>query len=293
MLHTDGALSLTEGGEVKWSDSMCRLIFNEEKASSERIDQLFPNSLGAGVGMKTFFALPINFQQNLIGSLCGASTRRQSLNEDDLKRLRLIASAISYQIGQWQRLVKLQQKLELADQQKHNLQKLANTDPLTNLYNRRGFARCWKQCVDQHNLSPTHSAVLAIDVNEFKRLNDQFGHDLGDQVLCSLSEVLHTIRRESDFASRTGGDEFILVLPDTSANGAQILAERLQTEFQNSLLSKNIQVTLSIGIAHSQVGLNEDMLLLADKALYQAKALPTEHIVRLNWKTTSSLITEP
>lgn len=285
VLQTDGALALTEGGEVNWSDSMCRLIFNEEQASSDQIDQLFPQSLGAGIGMKTFFALPVNYQQNLVGSLCGASTRRHSLSADDLKKLRLISSAISYQIGQWQRLVKLQQKLELADQQKQNLQKLADTDPLTNLFNRRGFARSWQTCVRQLKQAPTHCAVLAIDINDFKQLNDQFGHDLGDQVLCSLSDVLQNLSRASDFASRTGGDEFILVLPDTHIHGAQALAERLQNEFQSNLSNKNLTAGLSIGIAHSDVGLDEEMLLLADKALYQAKAEPSKKIIWLKWPT--------
>lgn len=283
VLHTDGALALTEGGEVNWPDSMCRLIFNEEQASSDQIDQIFPQSMGAGVGMKTFFALPVNYKQNLVGSLCGASTRRQSLSDDDLKKLRLISHALSYQIGQWQRLVKLQQKLELADLQKQDLQKLADTDPLTNLFNRRGFARCWRSCVAQLKLAPKHSAVLAIDVNEFKQLNDQFGHDIGDQVLCSLSDILQNLSRESDFASRAGGDEFILVLPDTSSNGAKTLAERLQTEFQSSLSNKNLNASLSIGIAYSEIGLDEDMLILADKALYQAKAQTSKNIMCLNW----------
>lgn len=285
VLHTDGSLALNEGAEVNWSDSMCRLIFNEKQVSSDQIDQLFPSSTGAGIGMKTFFALPVNYKHNLIGSLCGASTKRQSLSDDNLKKLRLIADAISYQIGQWQRLVKLQQKLELADQQKQNLQTLAETDPLTSLYNRRGFARCWQDAVEQAEQSRQSSAILAIDIDEFKQLNDNYGHDLGDQVLCTLSDVLRTLIRESDFASRAGGDEFILVLPDTNLDGAQTLANRLKNEFQTALPKKNIQTALSIGIAHSDIGLDENMLLLADKALYQAKSHSSKHIVCLNWPT--------
>ncbi|HEY9018863.1 sensor domain-containing diguanylate cyclase [Thiomicrospira sp.] len=289
VLHTDGALALKEGAEVDWSDSMCRLIFNEEQVVSDQIDQLFPLSTGADLGMKTFFALPVNYKQNLIGSLCGASTRRQSLSEDDLSKLNLIAKAISYQIGQWQHLVKMQQKLEQADQQTQNLKKLAETDPLTELYNRRGFARCWKDSLDQTEKRPQNSAILAIDIDQFKQLNDHYGHDLGDQVLCTLSDLLRRLIRESDFASRAGGDEFILVLPDTNLNGCQTLANRLQSEFSNALIDQTvltdqtIKTGLSIGIAHSQTGLHEDMLLLADKALYQAKALASKHVVCLSW----------
>ena len=151
---------------------------------------------------------------------------------------------------------------------------LSQIDPLTNIYNRRSI----NQCLDEFDQSdePTHAVVL-IDLDHFKNINDQFGHHKGDETLRAVSEVLSQQIREDDTVGRFGGEEFILVLNHSTLNQAYSIAERCrQAICKIELMSdhnETIRVTASFGIAIAKYGTKQqDLLTQADKALYQAKA---------------------
>ena len=271
----DDVLNIAAGSEVEWQDSMCRKLFNDDAWMNNTIAQSYPYSAGAKLGMATFFALPVQYKNSTIGSLCGASKEYKEMTEAQLTQLQLIASAVSWLIAQWQRLLKLQQRLQLTrlrlqrvKEDRESLKQLAGQDPLTGLLNRRGFADLWQSCTEQ-DAREGEIAVVALDFDNFKQLNDNFGHQAGDDALSALGQILQQHIRDYDFAARLGGDEFLLVLPGCKRLEAVHIAERIQLQYRQTAYGQFH--TISVGIAVSKVGAFDDVILLADKALYKAK----------------------
>lgn len=164
-----------------------------------------------------------------------------------------------------------------ADQQ---LLRFASEDSLTGLPNRRTVMQALQQALDQHAKQPQNLAVLLMDIDHFKRVNDQCGHPMGDQVLAALGQILRQQLRPLSVAGRYGGEEFIVVCPDTTAEQAVQLANRLCDEARNQLrashASRSWPVTISVGIstmaaADSPIPSSDALLDQADQALYQAK----------------------
>ena len=271
----DGEINIVAGDEIDWHDSMCRLIFNDEGWIQSRVAKVYPDSVGAKSGMNTFFALPVQHNNRLIGSLCGTSVNETELNTEQYEQIQLIAEAVSWQVSQWQRLIKLQRRLQTsrrhlkqAFQDKESLRQLSEQDPLTGLLNRRGFADLWQSCIEQES-TDSDISVMALDFDNFKQLNDNFGHQAGDDALKALANILTLNIRDYDFAARLGGDEFMLVLPTCKRLDALHISERIQQQYQATLHGQSHSI--SIGVAVSEQGASDDLLLLADKALYQAK----------------------
>jgi len=152
----------------------------------------------------------------------------------------------------------------------------AATDALTGLPNRRAVQDTLKRMIAQSGRTLEPLAALVLDLDQFKAINDTYGHDRGDAVLCAVSDVLRRTLRSSDFVGRNGGEEFIALLPDTDAAGAMEAAEKLRAAVSRlSLPGIDRQVTTSIGAAvfpHAAADA-QSLLRLADRALYAAKAL--------------------
>ncbi|MCF5349609.1 diguanylate cyclase, partial [Pseudomonas simiae] len=156
-----------------------------------------------------------------------------------------------------------------------HLHRQAETDTLTGLTNRRGGSRMLER-LHTETAEKRQYSVLIADIDHFKHVNDTYGHESGDTVLKSLAERLTKVMRKSDGVIRWGGEEFLIVLPHTLINEAEILAERLRQQVAAEpfiLIVRNIDVTLSLGIAMYQEGDSTfaDTIARADKALYQAK----------------------
>lgn len=150
-------------------------------------------------------------------------------------------------------------------------EKLARTDPLTALPNRRQFFRSGEAALAASRGSGQPLALLALDVDHFKRINDQGGHQLGDTVLREVAQCCRASLRNTDLAARIGGEEFALLLPATDLAQAQQLAERLRQEI--AALQLPAAVTVSIGCAElsAEMGSVDALLARADEALYAAK----------------------
>ena len=150
-------------------------------------------------------------------------------------------------------------------------------DSLTGLLNRRGFENA---VADLHARAADLAgvSVLLVDVDYFKRINDTYGHLIGDQVLRAVAQVLRARTKVADIAARVGGDEFAVLLPNTPMSGALALAEQIRTTVPRGRLRRldrqeDIEnVTLSVGVAHGGTGDRlDDLLHRADAALYAAK----------------------
>ena len=152
------------------------------------------------------------------------------------------------------------------------LSRLAIVDPLTELLNRRGLAELFPL---QLGSFAGPWCVAALDIEHFKKVNDNFGHDVGDQVIQQVARMLHQEARETDLLCRFGGEEFIIVLFRTNSDAAEKVMERIRQCIANSALSVGSEVissTVSIGIATGAQQDIQQAIKAADTALYQAKA---------------------
>ena len=162
----------------------------------------------------------------------------------------------------------------------HNarLYHLATVDGLTGLYVRRFFDRRYAEEVSRARRSAKYLCVLIVDVDDFKIVNDTYGHPMGDEVLKALARTIRENTRLSDVPCRFGGDEFVVLLPETGLAEGTGLARRLkerveQLTFQSD--GKEVGGSISIGVAGHDPSSGreiEDLVLGADKALYEAKA---------------------
>jgi diguanylate cyclase (GGDEF)-like protein len=116
-------------------------------------------------------------------------------------------------------------------------------------------------------------AVLALDIDHFKRVNDNFGHDVGDAVIKHVANTLRTSARQTDVVCRNGGEEFLMLLPATSTEEARVIAERVRTSIAENWVDHVGHITLSVGVAlwDTEHNTQEQSLKQADAALYQAK----------------------
>ncbi len=154
------------------------------------------------------------------------------------------------------------------------LEDLSTLDPLTGLPNRRYFEKQLKYERAIARRYKTEATLLLIDIDFFKEINDTYGHNPGDKVLCEIADILSDNVRESDTVSRWGGEEFMILLSHTPLEGAEILSGRLLKTIENTVFLKNehdIKLTVSIGIAPLVTEAFEESYELVDKALYQSK----------------------
>ena len=157
------------------------------------------------------------------------------------------------------------------------LEALATHDELTGLANRRLLLRRLDRAMGWADRYSHDLSVLALDLDHFKQLNDREGHAAGDAALVSVAEVLRALARSVDTVARTGGEELIVLLPETDARGAEAMAERLRRGIANvSFPGSDAQpaghLSVSIGVAVRRSGEPADALIRrADTALYQAK----------------------
>jgi diguanylate cyclase (GGDEF)-like protein len=151
------------------------------------------------------------------------------------------------------------------------------TDPLTGVPNRRGFFEIGNRLLDRTRYERRPAALLVFDLDQFKNINDRYGHIIGDEVLTEFCQLATSSRRPSDLFGRIGGEEFASLLPATGAEDACRLAERLRTAFEgtsHAVGGRAVTATVSAGIAVSDdasIDL-ETLLKAADRALYLAKA---------------------
>lgn len=174
------------------------------------------------------------------------------------------------------------------------LEKTAHTDPLSGLANRKHFKEYLRYLFDYCSENNSDLACMMIDLDNFKSLNDRFGHSTGDEVIAFVGDILRASIRHCDLAGRYGGDEFVLLLPETSEQQALVIAERIRLMFAREAArftssaqlasdpdfndpresSFALAINLSIGIAtlrKNQPQDSEQLLQLADQALYRVK----------------------
>lgn len=184
------------------------------------------------------------------------------------------------------RVDELEHQVELLQQQLEVERRLAQIDPLTAIPNRRAFAARLQAEVARSERSGAPLSLAVWDIDHFKKINDNYGHPFGDDVIRCVAQVIQSHLRESDFSARYGGEEFVALLPDCDAEGARILAEKICQVIQQSgccLDPIDFKLTASCGIATLHGADRDDTLFKrADDALYRAKQSGRNRVVAEN-----------
>ena len=160
----------------------------------------------------------------------------------------------------------------ITNRQRELLVRMATKDPLTGAGNRRAFEEKLSETVELFDRSATPASLILIDLDHFKLVNDRYGHAVGDQILCRITEIIDLRIRVTDGLYRIGGEEFVVLLDGQDIERAAHLAEQLRTLVEANELVPDHLVTISLGVAEIQDGESAaDWLQRADEALYQSK----------------------
>lgn len=172
---------------------------------------------------------------------------------------------------------RVKRELELVYLQ-NELKLLASTDPMTHLYNRRYFTKISQHIFDLSKRDNKELSIIILDIDKFKNINDTYGHQVGDEVIISLANKLIEHQRKSDIVCRYGGEEFVLLLPNTSRDGATIVANKIREDVESlvvkSISNKDLKFTISLGVSRVDIENENNIeraLKNADEALYKSK----------------------
>ncbi|WP_108651100.1 sensor domain-containing diguanylate cyclase [Dongshaea marina] len=276
-------IPITQGQEFEIDKTYCEVtlkarqpVWFEHVGESE----LKSHPAYQGLGLESYIGIPVILENNTYGTLNFSSPvpRQRKFSPTDIDALKLMASWLSSELERQQREIKLRVANEELRRANLKLKEQSTTDELTQVGNRRLLNQKLDtyMLLAQRGMRPL-SAVI-IDLDDFKKLNDTYGHPSGDEALITLAYNLVQTARRGDLIARYGGEEFVVILPDTDEQGAMRSAERyrLSIEQTDSLVCP---VTASLGIAtyRPQEGdldpqyASDRLLCEADEALYHSK----------------------
>lgn len=182
----------------------------------------------------------------------------------------------------------LKEALHRQYQLTEELEKLATTDALTQVWNRRHLMSLGEHEINRAKRYNRQLSLLMIDIDHFKKINDTYGHAIGDKVLKTLAQIIVKSMRSADQFGRFGGEEFIAFLPESDSKAAKLVAERIREILENLVISApetDLKVTVSIGVATYQNDPTiETVIKRADDALYQAKNQGRNRVVVAEFK---------
>ena len=221
---------------------------------------------------------------HMLGTLCALDHTPRTLTPEQRQLLTDLAALVMEEFEYRRAGRRAQQEMSAQSEREQELYQLAMTDPLTGAFNRRALSdiaeREWARAIRHgHPLS-----LVTIDIDHFKRINDRFGHAAGDDVLKALVKFLQGTIRTEDCLGRIGGEEFVILFPDTNAAGACAMAERLKGQMAELCPQSDgvgIPFTVSIGATkcHPTRETFADALQRADSALYRAKEAGRNQVV--------------
>ncbi len=222
---------IPEGLSVPWGDTLCKRAIEEGRPYTDDVADCWGDSQAAkALGITTYASVPVRLQDgSLYGTLCGASSDKKPMTERGAQVLKLFAKLISQQIEK-DMLVKELQAANAA------LRNQSYTDALTGLPNRRAVLENLTRQFATAQRNKQRVVVAFIDLDYFKQINDQFGHDIGDAFLIEVGRKLAAAIRADDLLGRLGGDEFVVsgfATPPGDADSLAAVRRRLQTALQS------------------------------------------------------------
>ncbi|MGE6108425.1 GGDEF domain-containing protein [Aeromonas sobria] len=270
-------LQIPEGMTVEWSDTLCRRAIDEEIRYTDDVATLWGESLAASeLGIRSYLSSPVRTSSgSLYGTLCGASTEQKPAVPGAQQLIAFFAHLIAEQVEREQLLLQLQRAND-------ELSRLALSDPLTGLPNRRALIL---ELTRLFSLSERtgHTVLIAfVDLDGFKAINDEYGHEAGDRLLTSLARQLSETLRSGDMLARFGGDEFVAMgmgpFPTSQTLDGAVEAFR-QRLFDHSMLQLPVGDKVihypgasvgAVAVMPAEVSV-EEALRLADESMYAVK----------------------
>jgi len=245
-----------EGTGTEW---VCRERKTVYEADLARYHRFWTGENHLKQGTRSVVYLPLSIKDQIIGSLSVASNRPDAYSAKQIRLLEQVALQIATPIENSQLYARAEQRSRI--------------DELTGLFNRRHFEERLKEEISRHSRYGDVFSIFMIDLDNFKSYNDIYGHVSGDVLLNQIGKVITNSVRDADQAFRYGGDEFVVVLPQTTMNDANVVAERVQEGVAEEMKKKEIAVTCSIGLASypSDGVISGELVTAADTALYFAK----------------------
>lgn len=213
--------------------------------------------------IKSYIGAPIHVKGQVVGYINLDSTRYGAFDRSQAERLQIFADQAAIAIENARMYEKVEQ--------------MAIVDTLTGLYNRRHFFELSEREVERYKRYKSPLSLIMLDLDYFKKVNDQFGHHSGDMVLQELSKIFASSLRKMDIPGRIGGEEFVVLLPETELDQAIFVAERLRKKIENTTFEGDCQkfnVTASMGVVSMKEEIIDLQMLIsiADKLMYQAKS---------------------
>jgi len=210
-------------------------------------------------GIRSIVYLPLLVKNEAIGSLIIASRKPKAYTPGQVRLLERLASQIAIPVENSRLYAEAEQR--------------ARVDQLTNLFNRRHFDECIKQEIDRHSRYRSMLSLILLDLDFFKAYNDTQGHVAGDKILELMGKLINRAVRTTDLAFRYGGDEFAIILPQSTTNDALVVAERVRGRIAAEMSKKDIRISASLGLASwpSDGVTSDEVINAADRALYYAK----------------------
>jgi diguanylate cyclase (GGDEF)-like protein len=245
-----------EGTATEW---VCRERKTVYEADLARYNRFWTGEYHLKQGTRSIVYLPLSIKDQIIGSLTVASNHPDAYSAKQIRLLEQVALQIATPIENSQLYARAEQRSRI--------------DELTGLFNRRHFEERLKEEISRHSRYGDVFSIFMIDLDNFKSYNDIYGHVSGDVLLNQVGRVITNSVRNADQAFRYGGDEFVVVLPQTTMNDAYVVAERVQEGVAEEMKKKEIAVTCSIGLASypSDGVISGELVTAADTALYFAK----------------------
>ncbi|MGQ0504336.1 MAG: sensor domain-containing diguanylate cyclase, partial [Myxococcaceae bacterium] len=213
-------------------------------------------------GLAALKIFPLTAGDRILGTLVAGSRKKTALDDDVLRMLEVIAIQAAQAV--------------LRAQLFEQMERMATTDGLTGLLNHRTFQTRADEALAHAKRYSRKCSLILTDIDHFKSVNDTYGHPMGDQVLRGVAKILKDKARDTDIVARYGGEEFAIVMPETDAKGAHVIAERIREAVMTEVFqteSGPLKVTLSLGIATAPDHSTEKqaMIDLSDQCLYYAK----------------------
>jgi len=213
-------------------------------------------------GMDSLLVLPLVVREEPIGTLIVAAKTPGAFGTSVRETLQALANQLAVAMANAHAV--------------RQLEEMATTDGLTGCLNKRAFLDQIEQKLMAAERFGRKLSVIVTDLDHFKAVNDTYGHAAGDRVLQALGQVLRRVKRETDLVARFGGEEFCVLCEETDSRGAELLAERVREELENTELATELgplRVTASLGVATfpDHASNAADLFIQGDKALYEAK----------------------
>jgi|GEM_PF-6682472 diguanylate cyclase (GGDEF)-like protein len=209
---------------------------------------------------------------------------RVLLPDSEVQHLNMQAEVVRDSAGSPCRLIGVCRDATDTVRLRTQLEGLSRIDPLTGSLNRRGLRRSIKQEVERRKRNKTEIQALFIDLDDFKRINDVYGHSTGDEVLRNVSKLVSDAVRATDHVARLGGDEFMVLLPDTDRTAASVVAEKLYETLSTAVVAErfpHIRISLSMGLvsANKEDEAVADFIERTERALHSAKRMGKGRII--------------